>query len=91
MTQSHFPDRFSIVTDIEQLLSEIADVVVEPRANETPARLFVRCNTLSAVSEVTETLTTTMKSSDTPFTVELDIDQPAVDPSGFVVIIDICL
>lgn len=91
MTQTHFPERFSIVTEIEQLLSEIADVVVEPRDKDTPARLFVRCNTPSAVSEITDTLTTTMKSSDTRFAVELNIDHPAVDPAGFVVIVDICL
>lgn len=90
MTSTHPSGSDSGGAAIETLISGIADTHIEPRGDTNPSRLFVRCNTAQAVSTLTDRLLDHVASHEEPFSVDISITQPLVDPSGFVVTINIC-
>lgn len=89
MPRPYPPNRESAVAAIETLIGGIADTHIEPRGDTNPSRLFVRCNTVQAVSTITDRLLDHVASHEEPFSVDISIKQPFVDPSGFILTIEI--
>lgn len=89
MTDKNTPDGSDATTRLREAITGIPDAYVAPADDGRPQRIFVRCNTIEAVTEVVSQFAEFKRAYHSTLPTEIEIEKPSADPRGFLVTIDI--
>lgn len=89
MTDKQISPDTDATTRLREAITGIPDACVSPPDDGRPQRLFVRCNTIEAVTEVVSQFADFKYNYYSTPPTEIEIEKPSADPRGILVTIDV--